>query len=227
MLMKNYKNIAIVDDEKDILDMLSYNLKNQGYLVSSYSTGSELLSSMHDSLDLIILDVMMPHLDGIQTCKKLKQNHETKDIPVIFLTARDDEFDEVLGLELGAVDYISKPIKIKKIIARIRVALRNSKITKRSSGLEVDAKSRKVLIDKQPINLTKIEFDLLNKLYSNNNHVYSRNELISHLHNDNVVITDRAIDVHIRNIRKKIGKYSVNIRTCHGVGYSYLDEEII
>ena len=131
MLMKNYKNIAIVDDEKDILDMLSYNLKQQGYSVSSYSNGSELLSSMHDSLDLIILDVMMPHLDGIQTCKKLKQNHETKDIPVIFLTARDDEFDEVLGLELGAVDYISKPIKIKKIIARIRVALRNSKITKK------------------------------------------------------------------------------------------------
>ena len=83
------------------------------------------------------------------------------------------------------------------------------------------------MIDKQPISLTKIEFDLLNKLYSNNNRVYSRNELISHLHNDNVVITDRAIDVHIRNIRKKIGKYSVNIRTCHGVGYSYLNEEII
>ena len=169
----------------------------------------------------------MPHLDGIQTCKKLKENNKTKDIPVIFLTARDDEFDEVLGLELGAVDYISKPIKIKKIIARIRVALRNSKITKRSSSLEVDTKSRKVLIDKQPISLTKIEFDLLNKLYSNNNRVYSRNELISHLHNDNVVITDRAIDVHIRNIRKKIGKYSVNISTCHGVGYSYLNEEII
>ena len=187
------KHILIVDDDSDILELLSFHL-SKDYNIVCASDGSEALVKINSNFDLIILDVMMPILNGFDVCKIIKKNPETSNIPVIFLTARDDEFDEVLGLELGAVDYISKPIKIKKIIARIRVALRNSKITKRSSSLEVDTKSRKVLIDKQPISLTKIEFDLLNKLYSNNNRVYSRNELISHLHNDNVsVITTLSL----------------------------------
>ena len=225
MIAKN--TIAIVDDEQDILDMLSYNLKSQGYQVFTYNNGEDLILGINNNIDLIILDVMMPKLDGFSTCKKIKSNIETRDIPIIFLTAKDDDFDEVVGLEIGAVDYITKPIKIKKIIARIRVALRNSKskgINNKDSIINIDSKTRTVLINSKKVYLTRIEFDLLYKLIRNKNQVFSRNELISSIHSDKVVITDRAIDVHIRNIRKKIGKYSNFIITYRGIGYSYSNE---
>lgn len=226
--MLNRTNIAIVDDEKDIRDMLSYNLKSQGYSVIPYSNGEELILDIkNNKFDLIILDVMMPKLDGFETCKKIKSDFKNKDIPIIFLTAKDDEFDEVIGLEIGAADYIIKPIKIKIIIARIRSALRDSKrknISDNEASIMISQKSRQLLVQGKKVSLTRIEFDILYRLMNDKNRVFSRNEIIDFFHADNIVISDRAVDVHIRNIRKKIKEYSHYIITHRGVGYSYSDD---
>ena len=176
---------------------------------------------------MVVLDVMLPKLDGFETCKKIKSDFKNKDIPIIFLTAKDDEFDEVIGLEIGAADYIIKPIKIKIIIARIRSALRDSKrknISDNEASIMISQKSRQLLVQGKKVSLTRIEFDILYRLMNDKNRVFSRNEIIDFFHADNIVISDRAVDVHIRNIRKKIKEYSHYIITHRGVGYSYSDD---
>jgi two-component system alkaline phosphatase synthesis response regulator PhoP len=223
------KTILIVDDEKDILQMLEYNLLKEGYNVLTASNGIEAIDKLIDKPNLIILDIMMPKMDGFEVCKQIRANDDFKYLPIIFLTAKDSEFDEVLGLELGADDFIPKPASPRKVVARIRSLFRriseNKKQTKTSfidlNGLTIDTEKFLVKIRGDSIKLTKKEFDLLYILVSNPDKVYTREALLVNVWGDDVFVTDRVIDVHIRKLREKMGEFSEIIQTVRGRGYVF------
>ena len=225
------KRILIVDDEKDIQEIISYNLTKEGYEVETASSGTDALNYLNKKFDLIILDIMMPNMDGLTLCKQIqKSNDINKNTPIIFLTAKGDETDEVVGLEIGADDYIIKPIKIKILLARIKAAMRRNNTDVSTDiiswgKLELNKSERNVILNQKRIKLTKLEFELLYLLISKNNKVYQREELLNKLY-DNTIVTDRVIDVHINNIRQKLGYFNKIIETVHGVGYVARKENV-
>jgi len=233
MKNKNMKlKILVVDDEKDIVDILKYNLERENeFEVITACNGKDAIELANDSPDLIILDIMMPELNGYEVCKKLKHNPETSGIPVIFLTAKENEIDEILGLEIGADDYISKPVSPRKVIARIKSVIRRSsnepektfKIEQRIkfNNLEIDSQSHSVKIDQKDIFFPKKEFQLLHFLISNRGKVYSREILLNQLWGENVYVVDRTVDVHVAKVREKLGEYSDYIETIKGLGYRF------
>jgi len=217
--------ILVVDDEKDIVEVLKYNLTKEGYEVFTAHSGKQALQKASNS-DLIILDVMMPELDGIEVCKKLKSNPETARIPVVFLTAKNAEVDEVLGLEIGAEDYIVKPVSIRKLLARIKARLR--RVEKESSGelletdgITLDLANYSVKFDDSNVPLSKKEFETLLFLIKNRGRIVSREQLLNSVWGDDVYVGARTIDVHIRKIREKLGEYSNLIETIKGLGYRF------
>ena len=222
------KKILVVDDEQDILDLLVFNLKSEGYKTVTAMDGDEALELASQSKpDLIILDVMLPKKDGWEVIRELRKQPKTQDIPVVFLTARDSEFDEVLGLELGADDYIVKPIALRKLLVRVKKALKSNiraqevndkKI--RIRDIEIDPGSYKVIANGKQVVLTKKEFDILVYLARRPGRVITRKILLDEIWGDNVIVIERTIDVHIRKIREKLGKkYFDVIETIKGVGY--------
>ena len=226
--------ILLVDDETDILEFLSYNLRKEGFEVYCARNGFEAVETARRvTPDLIILDIMMPELNGYEVCKKLKHNPETSGIPVIFLTAKENEIDEILGLEIGADDYISKPVSPRKVIARIKSVIRRSssepektfKIEQRIkfNNLEIDSQSHSVKINQKDIFFPKKEFQLLHFLISNRGKVYSREILLNQLWGENVYVVDRTVDVHVAKVREKLGEYSDYIETIKGLGYRFRD----
>jgi len=226
------KKILVVDDEKDIVEMLKYNLEKEGYKVFTALNGTRALEQTQENKpDLILLDVMMPEMDGWEVCKRIMKDERTATIPVIFLTAKDSEVDEVVGLELGADDYIVKPISIRKLIARVKTALRREKTLEtpgaavpeiiRIESLEINIPNYTVKIGKEEIILPKKEFETLVFLASHRGRVISREVLLNAVWGDNVVVVDRTVDVHIRKIREKLGKYGEYIETVKGVGYRF------
>lgn len=226
--------ILVVDDEKDIVDILKYNLEreNEFEVIPAYN-GKDALELAANIPDLIILDIMMPELNGYEVCKKLKSNPETSGIPVIFLTAKENEIDEIIGLEIGADDYISKPISPRKVIARIksvirRTSLEHEKLFKSDQkitfqNLEIDSQSHSVKIDQKDIFFPKKEFQLLHFLISNRGRVYSREILLNQLWGENIYVVDRTVDVHVAKVREKLGEYSDYIETIKGLGYRFKD----
>ncbi len=227
--MNNGKKILIVDDEKDIRELISYNLKKENFLIESAMNGLEALNKLDSSFDLVILDVMMPELDGLETCRKIRASQEEfHNIPIILLTAKDGEVNEIIGLEMGADDYISKPVSMSRLVARIRAALRRVDTTKdkkvlntfQFGKLEVDMDAHIVKCCGEKIILTKTEFELLYILVSQPNKVYRRDELLNKIVGPDVVVTDRVIDVHIRKIREKLDLCGHYIHTIRGVGYA-------
>ena len=228
--MKNKKTILIVDDEKDIRDLLEYNLNNNNYNTITAIDGIDALLKIDSKIDCIILDVMMPNLDGYQTCQKIRNNLTTKNIPIIFLTAKNTDDDEIQGFQSGCDDFIVKPISIKKILVRIKNALKKSTNTAYSKEqnlsfgkISINKDTHQVLLNDKKIKLTKTEFSLLSLLVSKNK-VFTRQELIDLVWGDNVIISDRSVDVHIRNIRIKIGKqHGDMIKTISGKGYGIIE----
>ena len=223
--MKSEK-ILIIDDELDIRDLLSYNLAKKGYEVNVASSAKEALKLLKDNFSLLVLDVMMPNMDGYQLCKYIRtSNLPNKNIPIIFLTAKDTEMDEVFGFEIGADDFITKPISMYKLLARINALIRRDSYHTNHSNklnwgkLQINKDDRTVLINKKLITLTKTEFDLLFVLLSRQNKVFHRQELLDIINKDNVIVTDRVVDVHIKKIRDKLLDYKNIIETVHGVGY--------
>ncbi len=227
------KHILIVDDEKDIIDLLQFNLKAEGYKTSTALDGEKALEiASRYKPDLIILDIMLPGKDGYQVIRELRQDAKSKNIPVIFLTAKDSEIDEVVGLELGADDYIIKPISIRKLIARVKNVLRKSvhfpvieeeKIV--HGSLVIDPLSYSVTREGEQINFTKKEFEILTFLARRPGRVITRETLLNHVWGDEVIVIDRTIDVHIRKIREKLGpQYIKLIETIKGVGYRFKAE---
>jgi two-component system, OmpR family, alkaline phosphatase synthesis response regulator PhoP len=226
------KKILIVDDEKDIVEMLKYNIEKEGYTVLTALNGNRALEQARENKpDLILLDVMMPEMDGWEVCKQLMRDEKTERIPVIFLTAKGSEVDEVVGLELGADDYIIKPISIRKLIARIKTAFRRKEAMTLSTeklpdvlrieGMEINIPNYTVKIGGDEIFLPKKEFETLVYLANHRGRVISREALLNAVWGENVVVVDRTVDVHIRKIREKLGDYGDYIETVKGVGYRF------
>lgn len=228
-LMK--KNILIVDDEKDIIDLLSYNLIKEDFSVITARNGREALERVKQKPDLIILDIMMPEINGLQVIQELKRDKKTASIPVLLLTAKGSETDEIVGLEVGADDYIIKPVKIGKIIARVHAVLRRQEQAAQKAIPQMDIISIKDLvinvssytasIGKQKLLFPRKEFETLVYLIRNRGRVLSREAILNAVWGENIHVVDRTIDVHIRKIREKLGTYSDYVETVSGVGYRF------
>ena len=216
--------ILIVDDEKDILEFLSYNLRKEGFEILTANNGLEGLEMATKEVpDLIILDVMMPEMDGIEACEKIRETPSLEDTLVLFLTARAEEYSELAGFTAGADDYITKPIKPKLLISRVRAILkrkrRKESVKKITLGeILIDKEKHQLSYSGKSVSLPRKEFNLLFLLMSIPGKVFSRDEIIQNVWND-VVVGDRTIDVHVRKIREKIGNH--HIKTIKGVGYKF------
>lgn len=225
------KTILVVDDEKDIVDLLSYNLTKEGFSVITARNGRDALDRARQKPDLIILDVMMPEMNGLQVIQELKKEKSTASIPVILLTAKGSETDEIVGLEVGADDYIVKPVKIGKIVARVHAALRRKEQSAKDvmpqvdlikiKELEINVSSYTAHLGKQKLILPRKEFETLVYLLRNKGRVLSRESILNAVWGENVHVVDRTVDVHIRKIREKLGTYAEYIETVPGVGYRF------
>ncbi len=218
----NQKSILIVDDEEDIRDLLSYNLKKAGFNVDVASNGKDCLSKLKSNKpNLILLDVMMPEMDGLELCEKIKSESRNADILICFLTARGEDYSQIAALEAGGDDYVTKPIKPKVLLSRINAILRRTeaKVIPPVNGLQIDYEKYIVYNNGEEILLPKKEFELLSLLMSKPDHVFRRNEILNSVWGTDIVVGDRTIDVHIRKLRRKLG--DVYISTIKGVGYKY------
>ena len=219
------KNILIVDDEPDIREILRYNLEKAGFNITEAVSGNDALNKLSKELDLAILDIMMPGKDGYEVCRKIREQGNT--VPIIFLTAMDREFDEVRGLEVGGDDYVKKPFSPKMLIARINAILRrvdqiNSKGTNISFGdLEINTLTYIAKLESNELHLPRKEFELLAFFMNQPNIIFTREELLSKIWEEDVFVVDRTIDVHINRIRSKLGIYKNWIETVKGVGYRF------
>jgi len=218
--------ILLVDDEPDVLEFLGYNLRKEGYQIFSCNNGREAIVKASEILPhLIVLDVMMPQMDGIEACREIKQNPSLENSIIVFLTARGEDYSQIAGFEAGADDYVAKPIKPRVLVSRVKALLRRYKEKEDSAGileidnLVIDRERYQVLQDGKEIILPKKEFELLLLLASKPNKVFSRDEIFSKVWGDDVIVGDRTIDVHVRKIREKIGIR--NIKTVKGVGYKF------
>ena len=228
--MENVKaHILVVDDEQDLCEILKFNLETDGYVVETANSAEDALKMDIAGFDLLLLDVMMGGMSGFAMAKKLKADLATKDIPVVFLTARDTENDTVTGFNLGADDYISKPFSIREVLVRIRAVLRRTaeKGGEQQSnvlsyqGLELNLDKKTVSIDGEDVPFTKTEFEILRLLLDEKGRVFSRQELIDRIWPKDVLVLDRTVDVNITRLRKKIGKFSKCIVTRLGFGYYF------
>jgi DNA-binding response OmpR family regulator len=228
------KHIIIIEDEQDILEVLEYNLNREGYKVSIASDGNVGLKMVRqDKPDLVLLDIMLPEIDGLEICKFLKSDPSTRDIPIIMVTAKEEESDVVLGLGLGADDYVSKPFSPKELIARIKALLRRSSKPNDSDSsscitlgsLKINPEQFTAQLSNKTLSLTNTEFRLLHKLASQPGRVFSRDQLIQDAIGEHIVVSDRNIDVHIRAIRKSLGDHQHLIETVRSVGYRFKETE--
>ena len=229
--MKKTK-IAVIEDEVDILEVINYNLSKEGFDVCSALDGEEGLALIKKEVpDLVLLDLMLPGLDGIEICRKLKTDYSTRSIPIIMVTAKGEESDIVLGLGMGADDYMVKPFRPRELIARIRSVLRRGDFIEEGEGLVsidelvIDINRHEVRLEGKKIVLTAMEFKLLHFLASHPGQVFTRENLLNHVSSDDTFIIDRNIDVHIRSIRKKLNKHRELIETIHRVGYRFRDKD--
>lgn len=222
--------ILVVDDEETLCDILQLNLENEGYEVDIANSAEQALKMDLSSYSLILLDIMMGEISGFKMARILKANKETADIPIIFCTAKDTEDDMILGLNIGADDYIMKPYTIRNILSRIRAVLRRANRSAPETndeigvdGLKVDLNFKTCTVDGKEVKLTKKEFELLVYLLKNKGKIFTRNELLSYVWKDEVIVLDRTIDVNITRLRQKIGPYGSLIITRSGYGYGFQD----
>lgn len=226
--MNNYR-ILVVDDEEDLCEILKFNLEIEGYDVDTANSAEEALKLDLPKYNLLLLDVMMGEISGFKMARMLKKNPETANIPIIFITAKDTENDTITGFNLGADDYISKPFSLREVQARVKAVLRRTSINGAEEkpqllqyqGLSIDIEKKKVCIDAQEVALTKKEFEILLLLMQNKGRVFSREDILSKVWQDEVYVLDRTIDVNITRLRKKIGAYGKYIVTRLGYGYCF------
>lgn len=221
--------IMVVEDEQDILELIQYNLAREGYEVVGFCTAEEALEATKNMTpDLIILDLMLPGMDGLDFCKIMRITESTRGIPIIMLTAKGEEADIVAGLEIGADDYIPKPFSPRVLIARIRAILRRTNrradtgnaVLKRHE-LTIDPGRRQALLNEKPVDLTFSEFQILHFLTRKPGWVFTRNQIIDAVHGEDYPVTDRSVDVQIVSLRKKLGDCGKYINTVRGVGYRF------
>lgn len=229
------RRILVVDDEETLCDVLRFNLEAEGYVVDTAYSAEDALCLQLKDYDLILLDIMMDDISGIQFARILKSNPATSSVPVIFCTAKDSEDDMVAGLDLGADDYITKPYSIRNVLARVRSVLRRSTDSSSPSlsqshnqcivfkGLSIDPVRKTCSVNGNEVKMPRKEFEILRLLMSNIGRIYSREELLREIWRDEVIVLDRVIDVNITRIRQKIGEYGKNIVTRSGYGYGFME----
>ncbi len=223
------EHILIIEDETDIQELIKFNLEKESYRVTSTLTGEEGISQVKASHpDLVLLDLMLPGIDGFEVCRRLKSDDETKKIPIVMITAKGEESDIVSGLELGADDYITKPFKPRILIARIRSVLRraNKDFSEDSSvmsihNIQIDSSKFKVTVDGEPVNLTATEFYILKLLIRRPGWVFTRGQIIDAVKGTDYPVTDRSVDVQITGLRKKLKSAGTYIETVRGIGYRF------
>jgi len=223
------KKILIVDDEQDLCEILQFNLTSAGYLATMAYSAEEAINMDVRQFDLIMLDVMMPGISGFELAQRLKDDATTAHIPIIFLTAKDTEDDTLQGFGLGADDYVTKPFSIREVVARVNAVLkRNRPYAKQLQydELQVDIVNKTAKIGELAVEFTRTEFDLLTLLLSHRGQVFSRQELLDNVWPDDVIVTERTVDVNITRLRKKLGSYASCILTRQGFGYYFAYDEI-
>lgn len=225
--MNDYR-ILVVDDEEDLCEILKFNLEMEGYFVDTANSAEEALKLDLSQYHLLLLDVMMGEISGFRMASMLKKNKDTADIPIIFITAKDTENDTVTGFNLGADDYISKPFSLREVVMRVKAVLRRTagvQIKEQDQlqykGLVINISKKKVTINNEEIPLTKKEFEILLLLLQNQGRVFSREDILAKVWNDESYVLDRTIDVNITRLRKKIGEYGKQIVTRLGYGYCF------
>ena len=221
--------ILVIEDEPDIRRNLEYNISREGFNVitaGSLSEAEELVNS--NSLSLILLDLMLPDGSGLDLCKKFKSNSKTESIPIIILTAKDDEVDKVVGFELGADDYVTKPFSVRELILRIKAILKRGQtkkevveVERQFGDLKIDIESHEVFVDSIQIDLTALEFKLLNQLVETRGRVQSRDQLLQDVWGYSAEVTTRTVDTHIKRLRNKLGSMGKYVQTIRGVGYKF------
>ncbi len=226
--------IVLIEDEKDIVELVRYNLRKEGFDVASYARGTEGLEDLRRrSADLVLLDVMLPDVDGFEVCKRLRAEERLKDLPVIFLTAKGEEIDRVLGLELGADDYVVKPFSPRELVARVKAVLRRqARPSEKAEIIEtpdfrLEALTREVTVRGRPVTLSALEFQLLHFLASHPRQVFSRERLLDEVWGRDRFVTPRTVDVHVRRVREKIEdqpKKPRFLQTVRGSGYRFILE---
>lgn len=230
--MESAKRILVVDDEIDICEILKYNLQSEGYEVETANSAEEALQLDIESFNLLLLDIMMGEMSGVTMAIKIKSTPSTRNIPIIFLSAKDTENDKITGLTIGADDYISKPFSIREVILRVAAVLRRSAANVENvvkdgdlcyHTLRIDLAKKVAYVANEDVQLTKKEFEILKLLLENRGKVLSREEIMQKVWSDDVVVLDRAVDVNIARLRKKIEPYAKCITTRQGFGYCFED----
>jgi len=227
------KKILVIEDEDDVRDLVCYNIERHGYHVVGAASGEEgLKEARKDPPDLIILDLMLPGIDGLEVCRVLKRDDRTASISVIMLTAKGEEIDIVTGLELGADDYVVKPFSPRVLVARVRSVLRKNRYPAsdpyeivENGELRIDPGRHEVKLQGQIIELTSSEFSILLYIVQRSGRVYTRNQIIKAVHGDDYAVTERSIDVQIVSLRKKLGDFGRRIESVRAVGYRFKDEQ--
>lgn len=226
------KRILVVDDERDLCDILLFNLHAAGFQAEAAYSAEEALGLVH-GFDLVLLDVMMPGLSGYELAKQLKEDEETRHVPIIFLTAKDTEDDTLRGFSLGADDYVTKPFSVREVVARVKAVLNRKPASDHTrqeenlcyESLVVNAANKSVCIDGSSIPLTRIEYELLLLLLSHRGQVFSRQQLLEKVWPQDVIVAERTVDVNIARLRKKMGHYAACLVSRTGFGYSF--EEVV
>jgi two-component system phosphate regulon response regulator PhoB/two-component system alkaline phosphatase synthesis response regulator PhoP len=226
------KWIAIVEDEPDVSHLISYHLQKNGFKTREFRSAEPLLEILpFDVPSLVILDLMLPDIDGLEVCKKIKSDERTSRIPIIIVTAKDEETDKIVGLELGADDYITKPFSPNELVARVKAVLRRvipseppDKVIKVGKNLVIDTEAYSVFVNGKKVELTTSEFKLLKILAEKKGKVFARDKLLDLVWGIDKAVIDRTIDVHIKNLREKLGKAGKMIKTIRGIGYKIEEE---
>ncbi len=224
--MAKYK-ILVVDDEDSLCEILQFNLEAEGYEADTANSAEQALTMNPEHYSLILLDVMMGEMSGFSMARQLKANPKTAQIPIIFCTAKDTEDDTIAGFNLGADDYVTKPFSVREVLARVRSVLRRTYGTPENieaasyEGLQMDLNSKRCTLDGEELKLTKKEFEILFLLLSHKGTIFSREEILSRVWSDEVIVLDRTIDVNITRLRRKISPYSEHIVTRQGYGYGF------
>lgn len=223
------ENILVVEDEKDIQELVRYNLSNESFRVTCVDSGEDALKTARSLLpDLMVLDLMLPGVDGLEVCRRMKQDSATAHIPIIMLTAKGDESDIVAGLELGADDYVTKPFNLKVFVTRVRALLRRSKSCPpkeeevlRFPELEIHPGRHEVLVNEKPVSLTYTEFGILKFLAGRPGWVFTRYQIVEAVRGDDYAVTERSVDFQVVGLRKKLASAAGRIETVRGVGYRF------
>lgn len=223
-------NVLVVDDEEDVVEVVSHFLQQEGYAVQTAYDGEEALEKANPDTDLILLDVMLPGLDGFEVCRALRSRAETETIPIIFLTAKVEEEDQVRGLMMGGDDYLTKPASPQVIIAHVKAVLRRTGVDESRlihvNDLTIYEDEYRAAIDGKDLNLTLTEFELLRYLVRHPRKAFTRQQLLETIWKDAMMVTERTVDAHIKNLREKLGDFAKHIQTVRGVGYRFVEEDV-